>query len=213
MLTRHASAIETLGSATVLCVDKTGTLTQNRMTVKKLFADGQHRMSKVRSASFATAYLNFSNFASASQREGFDPWTLLCSRPAIVTYWERSVARDVESGPGISAFPQLLAVTRVWRSPEQDGQTVAVKGAPGAVAELCCVSPSQLETIKSNAESLAAEGWRILAVARAGFGRGTLPEDPHGFDFKFLGLVALADPCVLRSRNRCRSATRRESEL
>ena len=97
---------------------------------------------------------------------------------------------------------KLLAVTRIWRSPGQNDQVVAVKGAPGAVAELCRVSQSQFEEIKGNAEALAAEGLRILAVARADFRNSALPEDPHGFDFKFLGLVHWPTPFVRRSQVR-----------
>ncbi len=90
--------------------------------------------------------------------------------------------------------PKLLAVTRVWQSPAQNGRIVAVKGALGAVAELCRISGSQFEEIKNQAEAMASEGLRILAVARADFGNGVLPADPHEFGFKFLGLVGLADP-------------------
>jgi len=211
VLTRRASAIERLGSATVLCVDKTGTLTQNRMTVKKLFADGQTQDVDGSVGGLRDGLFELLEFGVlASQREGFDPMdsALQQTGKRYLTGSDRlhetwNLVREYPLSP------KLLAVTRVWRSPEQDGQTVAVKGAPGAVAELCRVSPSQLETIKSNAELLAAEGLRILAVARAGFGRGTLPEDPHGFDFKFLGLVALADPVrpeIAKSVQECYAA-------
>jgi Ca2+-transporting ATPase len=197
VLTRRASAIETLGSATVLCVDKTGTLTQNQMSVKKLFAAGQ----------FQELYASGSNHLRdgiaellefgvlASQREGFDPMDFALQQagkrhldPTTQMHETWKLAREYPLSP------KLLAVTRVWHSPDQDGRVVAVKGAPGAVAELCRSSTTQCEEIKNQAEAMAAAGLRILAVARAGFESGLLPEDPHEFEFRFLGLVGLADP-------------------
>jgi P-type Ca2+ transporter type 2C len=196
VLTRRASAIETLGSATVLCVDKTGTLTQNRMTVKKLFADGQPQDVDGPNGLLGDRLSELLEFGVlASQREGFDPMDSALQRTGqqyLTKTGQLHEAWNLVREYPLS--PKLLAVTRVWRSPEHDGQIVAVKGAPSAVAELCRVTPSQLETIRSNAEALAAEGLRILAVAKAVCRSGALPEDPHEFEFKLLGLVALADP-------------------
>jgi Ca2+-transporting ATPase len=197
VLTRHASAIETLGSATVLCVDKTGTLTQNKMSVKKLYVAGQVQEPDASGGLLLrdgmSELLEFG--VLASQREGFDPMDFALQQagkrhldPTTQMHETWKLACEYPLSP------KLLAVTRVWCLPEQNGRIVAVKGAPGAVAELCRSSPSQFEEIKNHAEAMATEGLRILAVARAGFGNGVLPEDPHEFEFKFLGLVALADP-------------------
>ena len=197
VLTRRAAAIETLGSATVLCVDKTGTLTQNRMSVKKLFAGDQFQELAAASGSQLRGgiaeLLKFG--VLASQREGFDPMDFalqqagkhhLSGMPQLHENW--TLVREYPLSP------KLLAVTRVWDPPEQNGRIVAVKGALGAVCELCRLPVSQFEEIKIHAEAMAAEGLRILAVASAGFSNDVLPEDPHEFEFKFLGLVGLADP-------------------
>ena len=197
VLTRRASAIETLGSATVLCVDKTGTLTQNQMSVKKLFAAGQFQeLDAPNKGHLPNGIAKLLEFGVlASQREGFDPMDLALQQAGkrhldttnqLHETWK--LAREYPLSP------MLLAVTRVWQSSDQDCRIVAVKGAPGAVAELCRSSPSQFEEIKTQAEAMAAEGLRILAVARADFADDRLPEDPHEFEFEFLGLVGLADP-------------------
>jgi Ca2+-transporting ATPase len=197
VLTRRASAIETLGSATVLCVDKTGTLTQNQMSVKKLFALGQFQQLDARSSiqlhDGIPELLEFG--VLASQREGFDPMDLALQQagkhylnPTKQLHDTWKLLREYPLSP------KLLAVTRVWDAPEHNDRIVAVKGAPGAVAELCQSSPSQFEEIKNQAEAMAAEGLRILAVARADSMNDVLPADPHEFAFRFLGLVALADP-------------------
>lgn len=197
VLTRRASAIETLGSATVLCVDKTGTLTQNQMSVKKLYSAGQFQeLDALREGSLHQGLAGLLEFGVlASQREGFDPMDLALQQagklhlnPTKQLHGSWKLIREYPLSP------QLLAVTRVWDSPEQNGRSVAVKGALGAVAELCGLSVSQIEEIKIHAESMAADGLRILAVAKAGFGNDVLPEDPHEFGFSFLGLIALADP-------------------
>lgn len=197
VLTRRASAIETLGSATVLCVDKTGTLTQNQMSVKKLFAAGQVQELDASGGLLlrdgTSELLEFG--VLASQREGFDPMDFALQQagkrhldPTTQMHETWKLAREYPLSP------KLLAVTRVWHSPDRNGRVVAVKGALAAVAELCRSSTTQFEEIKNQAEAMATAGLRILAVARAGFESSLLPEDPHEFEFKFLGLVGLADP-------------------
>jgi Ca2+-transporting ATPase len=197
VLTRRASAIETLGSATVLCVDKTGTLTQNQMSVKKLFAAGQfHDLEASLRGSLRDGLSELLEFgALASQREGFDPMDRALQQArkrhldGVAQVHDRwNLVREY------ALTPKLLAVTRVWQPPSQMEYVVAVKGAPGAVAELCRIPPSKFDEIRNRAEVMASEGLRILGVARADFRNGVLPDDPHEFEFKFLGLVALADP-------------------
>ena len=166
VLTRRASAIETLGSATVLCVDKTGTLTQNQMSVKKLLANGQFQeldaSVESRLGGDFSEVLEFG--VLASQREGFDPMDFALQQAGkqhlSTTIQLHEAWKLVREYP---LSPKLLAVTRVWDSPAQDGRIVAVKGAPGAVAELCRLSPSQFEEIKNHAEAMAAEGYRNSA--------------------------------------------------
>jgi len=197
VLTRRASAIETLGSATVLCVDKTGTLTQNQMSVKKLFAAG--RFQDLDDSGDSQLHDNISELLEfgvlASQREGFDPMDFALRQAAKHRLdATKQLHEDWKLVREYPLSPILLAVTRVWDSSGQNRRIVAVKGALGAVAELCRSSPEQFEEIKKQAESMAAEGLRILAVARASYGNDALPEDPDAFEFKFLGLVALADP-------------------
>ena len=197
VLTRRASAIETLGAATVLCVDKTGTLTQNRMSVQRLFASGQYYTipENAREAPPEQFHEVLEFSILASQRKPFDPMDIAFQQlgqryfsDADHLHSEWSLEREYPLSRN------LLAVSRVWFAREHASYVVAAKGAPAAIAELCRLSPTQTEEIKQHGETMAREGLRILGVAKAGFHGESLPSDPRVFSFAFLGLVGLADP-------------------
>jgi Ca2+-transporting ATPase len=191
VLTRRASVIETLGAATVLCTDKTGTLTRNLMSVACLEA-GDERWEPdggpARIAGSAALARLLETAARASDDHRVDPM-----ERALSELWD--LARP---GPAAGELlreyplrPELLAVTRVWR--EAAGMTVAAKGAPEAIAGLCHLDAASHARQQARVEALGALGMRVLAVARA-TAAGPLPDSPRGFEFQWLGLVAFADP-------------------
>lgn len=196
VLTRASSAIEALGSATVLCVDKTGTLTQNQMTVRTLFAAGQSCALDDARNDLPEQFHELVEFGIlASQRKPFDPMDIAFKRLGK-RYLSNSehLHQDWRLLREYPLSPRLLAVSRVWQSSDATANVVAAKGAPTAIAGLCHLSSAEVDKVKSHAESMAEEGLRILAVARAEFSSDVLPDDPHEFQFRFLGLVGLADP-------------------
>ena len=197
VLTRAPTAIEALGAATVLCVDKTGTLTQNQMAVRKLFANGQsYAVDRTSESNLPERFHELVEFGIlASQRKPFDPMDLafkqlgesyLLNTDHLHREW--ALLREYPLSP------RLLAVSRVWQSADSSSSVVAAKGAPMAIAELCHLSAAELETMKNTAEQMSEEGLRILAVARAQTQNEELPDDPHCFSFHLVGLVGLADP-------------------
>jgi len=197
VLTRTASAIEALGSATVLCVDKTGTLTQNRMSVRRLFANGSsYVIDGANRDSLPEPFHELVEFGIlASQRKPFDPMDL-----AFQQLGQRYLG-DTEhlhaDSTLLREYPlsrRLLAVSRVWQSPDSRVRVVAAKGALAAIAQLCRFSVAELGTVRGHADKMAEEGLRILAVARAEFQSDELPNGPEAFQFRFVGLVGLADP-------------------
>jgi len=195
VLTRRTAVLETLGSATVLCVDKTGTLTMNRMTVRELIADGETYT--VGAGPLPERFHQIAEFSVlASPVDPFDPMDA-----AFKTLGDQYLAETEHLHSDwelIREYPlsdKLLALAHVWRSPAGDDYVIAAKGAPEAIADLCHLSPREIEYVKVQVQAAAAQGRRVLGVARASFSRAEmLPEHRHDFAFEFLGLAGLHDP-------------------
>ena len=195
VLTRRPPVIETLGSATVLCVDKTGTLTLNRMTVSQLIVDGQAYT--VDEHPLPEQFHTLAEFGVlASPIDPFDPMDkafkelgeeYLSGTPHLHDDWD--LVREYPLSE------KLLALSHVWRSPDGDSYVIAAKGAPEAIADLCHFTPEELEQVTAQVEQATANGQRVLAVSFANFGpTAELPAEQHDFDFEYLGLVGLHDP-------------------
>ena len=197
VLTRRVPAIETLGAATALCVDKTGTLTQNRMSVSKISVDGaildvyEATLSKLPDA-FAELVV-FS--VLASQPDPFDPMEKAIHQLETHTLSSPYPSRsDWLLMRQYALSPQLLAMSHVWKPPGCPHTIVAAKGAPEAIAVMCRFDERQKEALARESKTLAQQGLRVLAVAKCIHDEEMLPEEQLAFAFTFLGLIGLADP-------------------
>ncbi|MDI1285955.1 MAG: cation-translocating P-type ATPase [Reyranella sp.] len=200
ILTRRATAIEMLGSATVLCTDKTGTLTENRMTIAKLrtaaSSGGQTRL-------IETALL-------ASGRDSFDPMERAIKAQAETQPGGvESVYADMELIRQYGLRPGLLAMTNVWRLRHEAKMEVCAKGAPETIGALCRLDSERLAWLHGAMSEMAQDGVRVLGVAHAIHPGGDLPETQKGFDYEFVGLLGFVDPIranVPAAVGECRSA-------
>ncbi len=218
VLTRRIAAIETLGATSVLCVDKTGTLTENRMTVEQLFVqrpgDGAGAELSIDYASTTElpeifhTLIEFSILASVS--DPFDPMERAFHRLGqhFLSDTEH-LHRDWTLMQEYGLTPELRAMAHVWRAVQGDAHVVAAKGAPEAVIDLCHLDAAAQARIAAAVEVMAARGLRVLGVAQARFVGEQWPALEHDFDFEFIGLLGLTDPLrpeIPAAVAQCRSA-------
>jgi Ca2+-transporting ATPase len=203
VLTRRVSAVEALGAITMLAVDKTGTLTVNRMAVAELATTDAH-FTPDGAASLPEVFHELAEFAMlATPGDPFDPM-----EKAIHLFGHRWLAGTEHVHDGrmpefeYALSGEILAMTRVFASANPSQYLLATKGAPEAVADLCHLDAGRREAIRHQVEVMAEGGLRVLGVARGRWAGAAAapdtepawPQSQHDFDFEFLGLLGLADP-------------------
>jgi Ca2+-transporting ATPase len=195
VLVRRVQAVEALGGITVLAVDKTGTLTQNRMQVAELrvgrtaWRDGAGEL-------LPEPFHELAEFAMlATPVDPFDPMEKAIR--AFVRNHLRGTEHVHDGWAPEQAYelsPDILAMTQVFPAEGTQRHLLACKGAPEAVADLCHLKADEREALQREVQGMAERGLRVLAVARGEWHGALWPAGQHDFTFHLLGLVGLADP-------------------
>jgi len=204
VLTRRVAAVEALGTITVLAVDKTGTLTQNWMTVAEVETPDL-RFTPEEATSLPEGFHLLVEFSMlATPLDPFDPM-----EKAVQEFGHRWLAGTEHMHDDRTPqfeYPltgDILAMTRVFSGDRPTQHLLASKGAPEAILDLCHMPASRRDAICLQVDAMAARGLRVLGVARGRWehavaGGGDLPFEwpasQHDFDFEFLGLIGLMDP-------------------
>lgn len=198
VLTRRSPVVEALGAATVLCVDKTGTLTYNRMALARVWTQhGEFDLRARVGEALPEVFHEIIEYAIlAGESEPTDPMEqafqqvgneLLSDTEHLHPDWKLVHQYPLSSN--------LLALSHVWEAKgDAPHRPIAAKGAPEAIVDLCHLDSSQAKAIFETVEKLAESGLRVLGVAKAKLGKEDLPSEQHDFDFEFIGLVGLQDP-------------------
>jgi Ca2+-transporting ATPase len=221
VLTRRIAAIETLGGATVLCVDKTGTLTMNKLTLDKLYVhgsmgrlgkeacpglpveekvSGEEYFSAGSCRSLPERFHNLLEYAClASQKDPFDP--MEHEIRGALDQFLANTEHVHDNWTLVREYPlskELMALSHVWESADKRQYVIAAKGAPEAIFELCHLQADEKQKLLDQVYGMARDGLRLIGVARATFGKGAdpaiLPDGQHDFDFQFVGILGFTDP-------------------
>ncbi len=197
VLTRKIPAIENLGSASVLCVDKTGTLTLNRMTVQQIYAaESFYSLSSPSSGQIPEKFHEVLEFGIlASRKDPFDPMEkafLEAGNQFLNGTEHLHPAWNLQKEYPLS--DELLSISHAWRPARTGEYVIGAKGAPESIVDLCHLSLSDAALVSRRAAEMAENGLRVLGVAKAKLGSAALPEKQHDIAFEFVGLAGLADP-------------------
>ncbi|MDA8387100.1 MAG: cation-translocating P-type ATPase [Nitrospiraceae bacterium] len=204
VLARRVPVVETLGAATVLCVDKTGTITANRMAVKKIYrpgdsASGVSFFDAEASAPGGPVPEEFHEIIEyailASRKDPFDPMEKALRDAGGL--WLVNTEHIHEDWTLVQEYPvsgKLLAMSRVWKADDRGDYIIAAKGAPEAVGDICHMDEEEGRRLAVQVDRMAGAGLRVIGVAGARSSRPAPPGGQHAFTFQFMGLIGLADP-------------------
>jgi len=211
VLTRRVSAVEALGATTVLCVDKTGTITQNSMSVSQIYAQDECFEIPNEEIHLRETFHQLIEYSIlASQRDPFDPMEIAIKQFGDV--YLKDTEHLHNNWQLVHQYPlskELLAISLVWKSAANSHYVIAAKGAPEAIFDLCHLDKITIAKLTKQIYTMADAGLRVLGVAKANFQKPELPNIQHDFNFEFVGLIGLADPVrtnVALSVNDCHTA-------
>lgn len=192
IIVKQTKTVETLGSATVICIDKTGTITQNKMVLAKIFSMQSQVLKNIdtKNTNDEKELIRLSMFAS--EPIPFDPMEVALHQAyaKVFSKDERPNYNLIHEYP-LSGVPPFM--THIFKN-KQGKQLIVAKGAPEGLMKLCKLTIKEKRTIENAIIKITSEGFRVLGVAKANFKGKGFPENQEDFDFDFIGLVSFYDP-------------------
>ncbi len=191
IIVKHTKTVETLGSATVICTDKTGTITENRMSLAKLFVLASNKIVNPESAASEEKEL-IAVAMWASEPIPFDPMEIALhdAYGKSTTIDSRKNFHMIHEYP-LGGRPPMM--THIFED-AKGLRIIAAKGAPEAMMQVADLSEEDKKNTLSAIQTLAQEGFRVLGVGVSTFTGNNFPENQQQLKFKFMGLVAFYDP-------------------
>jgi len=191
IVVKQMKTVETLGSATVICTDKTGTITENKMTLAKVFSLTSQKISDPKNANNDEKEL-IRIAMWASEPIPFDPMEIALHNAYKDLYSddERPDFKLVHEYP-LGGKPPMM--THIFEN-TLDKRIIAAKGAPEALMQVSNLSKEEILQIKEAIKSITSEGYRVLGVGESHFSNTDFPKTQQEFQFQFKGIVAFYDP-------------------
>jgi len=192
IVTKQTKTVETLGSATVICTDKTGTITQNKMSLVQLYLFKSDAITDTKEKLNSEAEEVLSDAMWSSEPIPFDAMEIAIHEAyaKLESVDERSQFKLVYEYP-LGGKPPMM--THVFED-SKGKKIIAAKGAPEALIEVCHLSEEEIKQILVAMETMTNEGYRVLGVGVTDFSGTDYPKTQQEFKFQFKGLVAFYDP-------------------
>jgi Ca2+-transporting ATPase len=192
IVVKQTKTVETLGSATVICTDKTGTITENKMSLAKLFTWPDKQFIAAANPESAAAKELIEWAMWASEPIPFDPMEIALHKAyADITQNDQRAQFQIIHEYPLGGKPPMM--THIFSNAEGQ-RIIAAKGAPEAIMEAAALSEIQKNEIHSAIADLASQGYRVLGVGMSHFSSSSFPEQQQHLPFEFKGLVAFYDP-------------------
>lgn len=192
IVVKQMKTVETLGSATIICTDKTGTLTENKMSLAKLYVSESDSIFDARNLKNEESGNLIRLAMWASEPIPFDPMEIALHKcyKDYFTKDERPFFKMIHEYP-LSGKPPMM--THIFENAKGE-RIIAAKGAPEALINISTLDTISKSKIEKAIQQLAVEGFRILGVATAEYNNNDYPKEQQDFPFEFKGLIAFYDP-------------------